>query len=139
MRGKNLSTDQIAVITALCKEGRLSPYIAKQTGLAERSIRRWTRKFKDLAEGSDLELQRKSPGRPRKTSARTLNILRRQVDLEPTITARQLRERNPKLLGDHSIVTIGRRLHVDLGFRRRIAKKKPLITFRQKKKKTQLC
>ena len=33
--GKNLSIDQIAVITALCKAGHPNPYIAKQTGLAK--------------------------------------------------------------------------------------------------------
>ena len=118
--GKNLSTEQIVDIITLSKAGHPDLYIAKQTGLAKRSIQRWTKKFKDLAPGSNFELQKKppGPGKPRKTSARTLNVLRLLVEAEPTITARQLIERNPELLGGHSISTIRRCLCVDLWFRR---------------------
>ena len=69
----------------------------------------------------------------KKTRPRTLNILKRQVDNEPSITARQLKEMNPNLLSNVSIRTIQRRLHVDLEFRRQVAKRKPLITARQQR------
>ena len=119
-KNKNLSTDQIAVIITPSKAGHPNLYIAKQTGLAKRSIQRWTKKFKDLAPGSNFELQKKppGPGKPRKTSARTLNVLRLLVEAEPTITARQLRERNPEVLGDHSNGSIGVLLRDKLRFSR---------------------
>ena len=72
-------------------------------------------------------------GRPRKFGPLTLNIMKRQVDLEPSLSTRQLKERNPGILANVSMRTLQRRLSVDLEYRRRVARKKPLITVRQQR------
>jgi len=103
--GKHLKSDQIAAITALCKEGKSNTEISNTTGISLRSVQRWTTKFHDCGD-TDPPLQKKQPGKPQKTSKRTLNVLRRQVDSQPRITAPELKERNPVLLADVSVKTI---------------------------------
>ena len=88
---KHLTPCQIAVITALCKAGHSNNNISQQTGVALRTVEWWRKKFKDAPDGN-VELHKKNPGRPRKTSPRTLNIIKRQVEVSPTITSRQLKE-----------------------------------------------
>ena len=131
-KGKHLKIDQIAAITALCQAGHKNHEISTQTGINIRTVQSWTKKIRDSPNG-EVQLQKKQPGRPRLTGPRTLNILRRQVDAEPSISARQLKERNSRLLSTVSIRTVQRRLHVDLEFRRRVAKRKPMITAKQKR------
>jgi len=103
--GKQLKNGQIAAITALCKEGKSNTEISNTIGISLRSVQRWTTKFHDCGD-TDPPLQKKQPGRPQKTSKRTLNVLRRQVDSQPRITAPELKERNPVLLADVSVKTI---------------------------------
>ena len=119
---------QIAVVTSLCKSGHSNEYICNETGISARTVRRWVRKFK-LSTDGDVQL----PGRPRKLDQRALRIMRRQVEAEPSITARQLKQRNPGILGQVSVRTIQRHLHNDLGYVRRRARKKALVTARQAK------
>ena len=78
--------------------------------------------------GMVVQLQGKTTGRPRKFGPRTLNIMKRQVDLEPSLSTRKLKEMNPDILSHVSMRTLQRRLSVDLEYRRRVARKKPLIT-----------
>ena len=131
-KGKQLKPDQIAAITALCKAGLSNTDICTQTGISSRSVQRWTKKFRESPNG-EVALQKKPPGKPRKIGPRTLNILKRQVDKEPCVTARELKERNHTILSNVSLVTVRRRLRVDLEYRRHVARKTPLITARQQR------
>ena len=81
---------------------------------------------------SEIVLHKPLPGRPRLTLPRTLNILKWQVEADPTLTARQLKERNPLLLDKVGVRTIQKRLKLDLGYKRMVAKKRPAITAKQK-------
>ena len=128
-KASNLRPDQIAAITALCKADHDNKYISEITGISLRSVQRWTKKFKDSVDGN-VHLQKKPPGRPRKLSPYTLNLLKRVVDNEPSITVRQIREQND-CVAHVSRSTISLRLRTDLGFKRYAAKKKPLLTNRQ--------
>ena len=67
-----MTNEQIAAISSLCVAGKCNKDISIQTGIALRSVQRWTKKCKD-AEGDDLPLQVKRAGLPRKTSKKTLN------------------------------------------------------------------
>ncbi|XP_076047198.1 uncharacterized protein LOC143028681 [Oratosquilla oratoria] len=134
---KQLTHDQVAAIAALCKAGKANKEIATITGLALRSVQRWAKKTRD-AGGADPPLQNKPTGRPRKTTPRTLKVLRRQVDASPRITAPQLKEKNPKLLGHVSVRTVRHRLH-DLQFSHHNARKKPLVSIKQKKNRVAFC
>ena len=58
-RAKLLSSDKIAVITALCKEGKSNKEIVESTGLKLRSIQWWTKKFHDAVD-NDPPLQKRS-------------------------------------------------------------------------------
>ena len=129
---------QIAVITALCKAGHSNNFISQQTGVSLRSVQRWSAKFKASPDGN-VTLHEKIPGRPRKTSARILNIIKRQVEVCPTITSRQLKEQNPELLGNVCTRTVRRRLHEDLGYTRCAARKKPLVTYKQRMNRLQFA
>ena len=76
-----------------------------------------------------MQLQRKSTGRPREVGPRTLDIIRRQVDITPTLSARQIRENKPELLSHVAIRTIQQYLCVDLGYRRGYGSLIPMINF----------
>ena len=122
---------QIAAIGALFKAGHSVNFIVGQTKLARRTVYRWVQKFRE-SPNSEIVLHKPLPGRPRLTLPRTLNILKRQVEADPTLTARQLKERNPLLLDKVGVRTIQKCLKLDLGYKRMVAKKRPAITAKQK-------
>ena len=98
VNAKRITPCQIAVMTALHKAGKDTAYISIETGVSIRSVRRWIKRFKDSPTG-DVELQPKPKGRPKLTGPRALRIIKRQVDANPSITSRELKEKNPGILG----------------------------------------
>ncbi|KAG0717578.1 hypothetical protein GWK47_054126 [Chionoecetes opilio] len=126
---KDLTKDQIKVIVSLHKAERPFEEIAKIVGVTRRCVQKWVKKFRDDG-GVATPEHKNRPGRERKTSQRTLNVMKRQVDAQPQITARELKEKNSQLLECVSIRTVQRCLHDNLEFRRRRARKKPLTTLR---------
>ncbi|KAG0721643.1 Transposable element Tcb1 transposase [Chionoecetes opilio] len=136
--GKELTKEQIAAISSLILVGKDNKEISAITGLALRSVQRWTKKCKDAGE-SDPLLQKKRTGKARLTSQRTLKVLQHQVDLEPCISAKELREKNPRLFQDVSVRTIQRCLRDDLCFQYRAPRRKPILTTLQKKKRLLFC
>ena len=74
---------------------------------------------------------KKKPGGIKKVNQRTLNVLRREVDKMPRISARELKEQNPQLLSHVGVRTIQRILKRDLHYQYRCAWKKPIVTRRQ--------
>ncbi|MPC88779.1 Transposable element Tcb1 transposase [Portunus trituberculatus] len=135
--GKDISKYQLSVIAALVKEGKSSKEISSTTGLSMRSVQRWTKR---CLEAGDVgpELPRKRPGGIRKTTPRTLEILQRQLDREPYISARELKKKNPQMLANVSVRTVQRLLHDDLGYRY-LKPQRKFITARQQKKRVWFC
>ena len=129
---------QIAVITALCQAGRSAKDIAKQTDISGRTVRRWCKKFKDSPDGN-VDAPKTSPGRPRKWDPRALNIIRRQLEATPSITARQIKHQNPVLFANLSIRTIQLMIHDKLGYTQRRARKKSLVTYKQRMARLQFA
>ncbi|XP_069969546.1 uncharacterized protein [Penaeus vannamei] len=80
-----------------------------------------------------------SQGSHRKHLNSTLNVLRRQVDSQPLKAAPELKERNPVLLADVSVKTIYRQLHNHLKFSHHIARKKPIVTLKQRQNRVAFC
>ena len=78
------------------------------------------------------ELQRKQTSKPRKFVPTALRLLKREIKNNPSISARQIKDNNP-ILGEISGNTIRKTLRVDLKYKRRGAKKIPLITARQQR------
>ena len=112
-RVPELTKEQIAAISPLSVAGKCNKDISIQTGIALRSVQRWTEKCKD-AEGDDPLLQVKRAGLSRKMSKRTLKVLLQQVEAETRITAKELKEKNTQLLQQVSVRTIQRCLKDDL-------------------------
>lgn len=137
-RGPELRKEQIAAISSLCVAGKSNKDISIQTGIALRSVQRWTKKCRD-AGGDDPPLQVKRAGKQRKVSKRTLKVLQRQVEAEPRITAKELKEKNPKLLQQVSVRTVQRRLKDDLCYEHRAPRRKPILTEKQRQKRVQFC
>ncbi|KAG7177742.1 putative Transposable element Tcb1 transposase-like 9, partial [Homarus americanus] len=134
---KQLKTDVVADIVTLHKGKKSNKEISAITGVPLRSVQRWTKKFEDGG-GVEDPAHKKRPGRPRVTTPRTLKVIQRQVDKEPRISARQLKEKNPQLLGHVAERTVRKILHDDLKYKC-VARKKPLITQRQHKNRVAFC
>ncbi|KAG7157272.1 putative Transposable element Tc1 transposase-like 59, partial [Homarus americanus] len=80
--------------------------VGRHFGLNESSVRvrqvqKWIKKFRDGG-GEDIPTPKPRSGRPRKIQNRTSKVIKRQLDKNPTLTARKLKENNPALLQDVS-------------------------------------
>ncbi|KAG7165129.1 putative Transposable element Tcb1 transposase-like 8, partial [Homarus americanus] len=78
-------------------------------------------------------------GRPKLLSPRTLKVISRQVWSNPSLTAREVKERNPRLLSHVSLRYVQQALHNGLGFKSFRARRKPLLTKRQKENRVKFC
>ncbi len=136
VKGKWLKDSDIGGIAYLCIENYSNTHIADTTGIPLRTVQHWTKKFHDHGFADIDPLHIKSPGPKRKISEVTLRLLKREVDKSPRISARQLKERNQKLLEHVSERTIRRVLQRDLRYTYRCAWKKPIVTRRQMKNRT---
>ena len=94
---KLISKAQISVICALVRENKSNLEIAAITGIALRSVQRWTKIYR-VAGGDASPPPHKPKGRKRCVSQRTLNIIRRQLEAHPRIHSKELKARNPALL-----------------------------------------
>lgn len=134
--GKNklLSSEKIAQIIALHKANVQTKEIADVIGISERSVQRWVKSFKD---GGSKEVPKHLPRTHprRKIGPRTLNLIKRQVESNPRLTARLLKEDNPNLLGEVSERSVRRCVHDTLGFNTCSPRRKPILTFRQRNKR----
>ena len=103
--GKNthLEQDTIAQIIALKESGMQTKYIVSQLGVSGHSVRRWVAKFNQRG-SKDTPTNERRPGIKKKTSNRCKNMVKRQLENNPRLTARKVKEDNSRLLGDVSFV-----------------------------------
>ena len=134
MSRKYTSHDDIVRVTDYHKIGWKTSEISSVTGVQPRTVQNIVKKFKNGG-GVKVPAHGHGGGRPRATAPRTLKVLRREIERNPTLTARKLKEENPDLLGDTSLRTVHRVLHRDLGYSKVTARKKPLITEAQRKRR----
>lgn len=132
-KGKSLTPEIIAQIIGLHKAGHQTKEIVENVGVCERSVRNWVRRFKDGG-GVNLPVGKPRPGPSKKTSPRTLTVIKRQLEVKPKSTARELKEKNPRLLSNVSIRTVNRRI-ADLGYSGHRQVKKPILSRVQKKRR----
>merc|ERR1712035_95271 len=123
--GKELGRDTIVAIITLSKEGYKCKDIATRLGIRVRQVQKWTKKFRGGG-GEDIPAPKPCSGRPRKISNRTFKVIRRQLDKNPTLTARKLKEKNHALLQDVSVKCISDHLRKDLQCHSCCAKVLPL-------------
>ena len=137
--GKNklLSSDVIAQNIALRESGLQTKQVAEQIGVSHRSVRRWFSKFHENG-GRDLPTHAKRLGRALKTSPRAMNIVKRELESNPRMTARKLKESNPEVFGNVSIRTVNRHIET-LGYTSHRAIKKPMLKLTQRRKRVDLA
>ena len=126
--GKNthITQETIAQIVALSVSGLQTKEIVSQIGVSARTVRRWVAKFHNRG-GEDAPTHKRRPGPSKKTNERCRNILKRQLEGNPRITARKIKEDNPELLGEVSVRSVNR-LIAELGYKRHRPVKKPMLT-----------
>ena len=78
-------------------------------------------------------------GCKKKTTARTDALMRRDVMIDPSITAAALKKKHVQLLQNVSVRTIQHRLQKDLKMPCRRVAKKPLLTKAMMKKRVSFC
>ena len=47
-----------------------------------------------------LPTQKKRPGRPKKTGKRAVNIVKRELEKNPRVSARKVKQNNPEIFGE---------------------------------------
>ncbi|XP_068203741.1 uncharacterized protein [Palaemon carinicauda] len=125
------SHDNIVRVIECHKLGLKTKEISENTGVKPRTIRNILAKYRASGESS-IPSHSKSTGRPMKVSERFLKVLRREAELHPTHSARKFKEENPKILGEVAVRTVRKYLREQLGFKKVVARKKPLITKKHK-------
>ncbi|KAG7154855.1 putative Transposable element Tc1 transposase-like 52, partial [Homarus americanus] len=125
--GTELGRDTIVAIITLYKEGYKCKDIATRVGIGVRQVQKWIKKFRDGG-GEDIPTPKPRSGRPRKIQNRTSKVIKRQLDKNPTLTARKLKENNPALVQDVSVRCISDHLLKDLQYRSCCAKVLPLLS-----------
>ena len=138
MPSSHTSREQVSAIIALYKSHRSSKNIADQLHLNKRTVNRIIARFREEGEVA-LPAPRPRSGRPSKVSKATRRIISRQVTANPRLTARQLKENNPQLLGQVTIRCIQNILRNDLGYRSFKARRKPMLSFRQRQNRIKFC
>ncbi|KAG7169820.1 Helicase POLQ-like 2, partial [Homarus americanus] len=130
--------DDIVAVIALYKVNHVLREISAQTGVALRVVQNVVKHFRDLGEDK-LPAPLPKSGRPKLLSPRTLKVISRQVRSNPSLTAREVKERNPRLLSHVLLRCVQQALHDDLGFKSFRARRKPLLTKRQKENRVKFC
>ncbi|KAG0724085.1 hypothetical protein GWK47_041377 [Chionoecetes opilio] len=100
-KNKHFSAEIIAQIIALNKSGKQTKAISKKNGVCPRSVRSWVAKF-DQEGGHTTPTHKKRPGQPKKTDSRSQTIVKRELESNPRVTARKLKESNPDIFGECS-------------------------------------
>ena len=126
-KGCHLKPPDIAAIAYLAKAGHKPKFISETTAFSLHSCERYSKKFCDN-NFQDLPQPKKPLGKARKVSTRSLAILRREVEMNPRIPTKQLKEQKPVVLENVSLRTVQRILKRDLHYKWRCAWKKPIQT-----------
>ncbi|XP_068224119.1 uncharacterized protein [Palaemon carinicauda] len=139
MPGNRTSHDNIVRVIALHKVGKNNREISKQTGVTEATVSRLLIKWRADGVGDKVPVHKHAGGKALKISPKTLKLLKRQLDVTPSITAKELKNNNPKLLGDVSIRKIQENIQKRLNYSKVKARVKPLVTAKQRRRRVQFA
>lgn len=126
----DISGPTIAQMICLKELGYTTKVISERCGVCPRSVRRWIAVYSQ--DRHTQPIQKKRPGRPKKTGKRAINIVKRELEKNPRVTARKVKQNNPEIFGECSVRTVNRRI-ADLGYTSHRPVKKPLLTLKQRK------
>lgn len=127
-----INSDKIAEIVALYKDGKPLKDISNSAGVKLRTVQRWVKRFRDGG-GVSLPGHKEHPGKAKKINQRTLNVIRRQLEVNPRLTAKEIQQGNPNLLASVSLRTVQHYIHDDLQYLSHRPLPKPELTERQRR------
>ena len=125
------SHDDIVRVEVLHKQGLKASEISQQTGVKRRTVCNLINRLKK-AGGTSIPPHKYGGGNKKKIDERLLRRIKKQVNENPTLTAKLIKEENPKELGETSVRCIQETLHKE-GYRKVAARKKPLLTKKQRR------
>ncbi|XP_068201755.1 uncharacterized protein [Palaemon carinicauda] len=128
MPGGHTSRDNIIRIIECYKLGFTATEISVHVNVKRRTVSNIIAKYKAGGE-KEIPEHTHGGGLPKKQSPRALRFIKSKLEANPTLTAKQLKESFPNVLGETSVRTISG----NLGFKKVKAKKKPLVTEKQRK------
>ena len=129
-----MGREEISSIIDLHNAGISVRQICEQKQLSKRTVYRWLHRY-EAGDPESTPAPKPKTGRPRKVSKTTLRLVHRQLKADPSLTAKEIKDKNSRVLGDVSLRTIQERIHDDLLLRSFKARKKPLLTLKQKAKR----
>lgn len=138
MSRRQTTKEDVRAVIALFNKGHSMKEISTETGVCLRSVQRLTQQYRDTGCQS-LPAAKPKTGRRKMINPRTVNVLKRQVDTHPSITARAVKETNSSLLGQASLRTVQSCIHADIACRRIRARRKSNLTQRYKKRRVNFC
>ena len=136
--GKELQKADLATIATLYRCGKSNKEISEESGVSSLSAQRWTKHFHE-AGSTEIPTTKKRSGRPRSVPPHTLRLVQCEIEKNPCITLKELKKKNPKLLGKGSDRTAREYLHRDLEYKRCVARKKPLLNEKQCSNRLEFC
>ncbi|KAK4299194.1 hypothetical protein Pmani_028512 [Petrolisthes manimaculis] len=92
------------------------PSLLLSPGLSERGVRNWVNRFYDSG-GVEMPTYKYRPGKKKITPPRDIEIIRKEIVNNPTITSQQIKDKHGEAFKDVSLRTITRRIQ-ELGHRR---------------------
>ncbi|KAG7156164.1 hypothetical protein Hamer_G024084 [Homarus americanus] len=108
--------DDIAAMIALYKANNELRDFSAQTGVGLRVVQKLVKRYRELGEDV-LPAPLPKSGRPKLLSARTLEVISRQVKSNPALTAREVKGRNPRLVSHVSLRCVQQSLQDALEFK----------------------
>ncbi|KAG7161065.1 hypothetical protein Hamer_G023578 [Homarus americanus] len=102
MSRRVITRGNIATVIALYKGNNELREISAQTGVGLRVVQKIVKRYRELGEDM-LPAPLPKSGRPEFLSSLTLEVISRQVKSNPALTAREVKERNPRLLSHISL------------------------------------
>lgn len=116
MPGNRTKHDDVVRVVELHKVGKNNREIAHLVGLTESTVSRLLNKWRVGGKGDFVPTHKHAGGKALAISPKALRLVKRQLDLQPSITAKELKEKNPKLLGGVSIRTIQENIQKRLNY-----------------------
>ncbi|KAK4326954.1 hypothetical protein Pmani_002557 [Petrolisthes manimaculis] len=129
-----LTMEEKGKVMVLAGVGLSNREIGRRLRRSETAIR-WVKQAAATLGTGATPQRKKGTGRKRKTD----KMLERQVKKDPFVTAKELKEMYPDLLGEVSVRTVQIRLQKDLKLPCRRAAQKPLLTKKMKKQRVDFC
>lgn len=139
MPGNRTGRDNIVRVIELHKVGKNNREITNQTGVTESTVSRLLKKWRAEGGGDKVPVHKHAGGKALKISPKALKLLKRELDITPSITAKELKNKNPKLLGDVSVRTIQENIQKRLNYSKVKARVKPLVTAKQRRRRVQFA